>query len=156
MVTLENDLNRFSPTESCRIIDDGISFDEFDDNDSALLIDDGQFEMISSSLSDEEHSSDQIEEIFQTKNKEKLIDFAKSFGLFEIRYRKQIWPLLIDSSSSSSSSNFNDEFDQNQIISHRFYKQVRLDVERTLLRFPPSKSKLIKTKNLPMFFKRFD
>lgn len=135
MVTLEDDLNRFSPTESCRIIDDGISFDEFDDNDSALLIDDGQFEMISSSLSDEEHSSDQIEEIFQTKNKEKLIDFAKSFGLFEIRYRKQIWPLLID---SSSSSNFNDEFDQNQIISHRFYKQVRLDVERTLLRFPPN------------------
>lgn len=28
--------------------------------------------------------------------------------------------------------------DQEQIQSHRFYGQVRLDVERTLKRFPPS------------------
>ena len=110
MVTLDDNLNRFplpqSSSSSCRTFDE-FFFDESDDNDSALLMDDGQFELISpSSLSDDENlflstknSSDQIEEYFQTKNKEKLIDFAKSFGLFDIRYRKQIWPLLIDSPS---------------------------------------------------------
>jgi hypothetical protein len=35
--------------------------------------------------------------------------------------------------------------DNNQIESHRFYGQVRMDVERTLKRFPPSrKKKLLK------------
>jgi hypothetical protein len=29
--------------------------------------------------------------------------------------------------------------DKNQIESHRYYGQVRMDVERTLKRFPPSK-----------------
>jgi len=31
--------------------------------------------------------------------------------------------------------------DNNQIESHRFYGQVRMDVERTLKRFPPSRKK---------------
>ena len=30
--------------------------------------------------------------------------------------------------------------DKNQIESHRYYGQVRMDVERTLKRFPPSRN----------------
>lgn len=122
MVTLENDRN-LSPMENfSRKFDNddeddedeyqsNLPSDESDDNDSALM-DDAQSEVISSSmitngsssLSDDEHllipsknTSDHIEEFLQEKNKEKLIEYAKSFGLFDIRYRKQIWPLLIDS-----------------------------------------------------------
>ena len=45
------------------------------------------------------------------------------------------------------------ETDESMTNQLRFYKQVRLDVERTLLRFPPSKSKLEKTKSFSMFLK---
>lgn len=80
------------------------------DGDSALM-EDAQSETVSSSitttgsssLSDDENLSnshktqiDQIEQILSTKNKEKLVRFAKSSGFADIRYRKEIWPRIID------------------------------------------------------------
>ncbi|CAF0892378.1 unnamed protein product [Adineta steineri] len=135
------------------------------DNDSALM-DDAHSEIISSSittngslsLSDDENfliinktKTDRIEKFLFKKNKEKLQKYAKMNGLINKFYRQQIWPLLINSPSYCSV-----EFDQTkkiyfcpndyyaadktQIESHRYYGQVRMDVERTLKRFPPNYS----------------
>lgn len=135
------------------------------DGDSALM-EDAQSETVSSSitttgsssLSDDENLSnshktqiDQIEQILSTKNKEKLVRFAKSSGFADIRYRKEIWPRIIDAprccpvefDSSRNQFVVTNKFyaaEQTQIESHRFYGQVRIDVERTIKRFPPNYS----------------
>jgi hypothetical protein len=86
------------------------------DNDSALM-EDAHSETISSStttngslsLSDDENfiiinktKSDRIEKFLKKKNKQKLIKYAKLSGLINIRNRKQIWPLLINTPSYCS------------------------------------------------------
>lgn len=98
-------------------IDDGdLGYLDGSDDDSALM-EDTLSEPISSSvttsgsssLSDDEqvliqqrNQSEQIEELLQRRSKGKLIKCAKSFGLLDIRYRKQIWPLLINAPTYSS------------------------------------------------------
>ncbi|CAF4719177.1 unnamed protein product [Rotaria sp. Silwood1] len=135
------------------------------DHDSALM-EDAHSEVISSSiitngsssLSDDESfsmvfktKSDRIEEYLNKKNKDKLIKYAKKTGLINILYRKQIWPLVIHPPSYCTVEYDNNKklyfcpidyysADTNQIESHRFYGQVRIDVERTLKRFPPNYS----------------
>ena len=134
------------------------------DNDSALM-EDAHSETISSSvttngslsLSDDETFvfvnktlSDRINKCLRQKNQRKLIKYARLSGLMNRDLRKQIWPLLINVPSYCQvefDENKNEYFCTNdyfaagkdQIESHRFYGQVRLDVERTLKRFPPSK-----------------
>jgi hypothetical protein len=86
------------------------------DNDSALM-EDAHSEAISSSittngslsLSDDENfiiinktKSDRIEKFLKKKNKQKLIKYAKISGLITITYRKQIWPLFINTPSYCS------------------------------------------------------
>jgi len=86
------------------------------DNDSALM-EDAHSEAISSSittngslsLSDDENfiiinktKSDRIEKFLKKKNKQKLIKYAKISGLIHIKYRKQIWPLFINTPSYCS------------------------------------------------------
>jgi hypothetical protein len=135
------------------------------DNDSALM-EDAHSEAISSSittngsssLSDDDNNfiiinktkSDRIEKFLKKNNKQKLIRYAKVSGLVNIGLRKQIWPLFINAPSYCPVE-FDEKnklyfcpidyyaADKNQIESHRFYGQVRMDVERTLKRFPPSK-----------------
>ena len=83
------------------------------DNDSALM-EDAHSEVISSSittngsssLSDDENfliinktKSDRIEKFLRKKNKQKLLKYAKISGLINKSYRKQIWPLLINTPS---------------------------------------------------------
>ncbi len=96
------------------------------DNDSALM-EDAHSEAISSSittngslsLSDDENfiiinktKSDRIEKFLKKKNKQKLIKYAKLSGLINTIYRKQIWPLFINTPSYCSV-----EFDEkNQIF----------------------------------------
>ncbi|CAF0923151.1 unnamed protein product [Rotaria sordida] len=135
------------------------------DNDSALM-EDALSEVISSSiitngsssLSDDENfliisktKSDRIKELLNKKNKRQLIKYAKKTGLINILYRKQIWPLVIRPPSYCTIEYDNNNklyfcpinyyaADKNQIESHRYYGQVRMDVERTLKRFPPNYS----------------
>ena len=87
------------------------------DNDSALM-EDAQSEVISSSMTTNGSSSfsedeqffivnknpsqkiqNLIEEFFKKKNQDKLVRYAKAFGLLNRSYRKQIWPLLINTPS---------------------------------------------------------
>lgn len=95
-----------------------LTFDEFyesnansdSENDSALM-EDAHSEVISSSittngsssLSDDENcsiifktKSERIEKLLNKKNKRKLMQCAKTIGLVDVSYRKQIWPLLIN------------------------------------------------------------
>jgi hypothetical protein len=135
------------------------------DNDSALM-EDAHSEAISSSittngsssLSDDDNfiiinktKSDRIEKFLKKNNKQKLIKYAKVSGLVNIGLRKQIWPLFINTPSYCpvEFDEKNKVFfcpidyyaaDKNQIESHRYYGQVRMDVERTLKRFPPNYS----------------
>ncbi|CAF1129133.1 unnamed protein product [Adineta ricciae] len=142
---------------------DGNSSDS--DHDSAVM-EDAHSELISSSittngslsLSDDENflvvtktKCDRIEKYLVKNNIEKLQKYAKMNGLISESYRQQIWPLLIHFPTYCPV-----EFDQvnrkyscpidyyaadkNQIESHRYYGQVRMDVERTLKRFPPNYS----------------
>ncbi|UJR16357.1 hypothetical protein I4U23_003260 [Adineta vaga] len=141
------------------------SSDSDSDHDSALM-EDAHSEMISSSittngslsLSDDENflivtknKSDRIEKYLMKNNKEKLQKYAKMNGLITKSYRQQIWPLLIpcptycpvDFDQINKKYSCRIDFyaaDKNQIESHRYYGQVRMDVERTLKRFPPNYS----------------
>ena len=85
-----------------------------------------------------------------------LISHAKSSGFITNLCRKSAWTLLIDPPSdddysagrflcddSRSSSRISvPSIDQQQIESHQYYEQVRMDVIRTLKRFPPSKHRV--------------
>ena len=134
------------------------------ENDSALM-EDAHSEAISSSittngsssLSDDDNfiiinktKSDRIEKFLKKNNRQKLIKYAKLSGLVKVGLRKQIWPLFINAPSycpvefEEKNKLFVCPIDyyaasKDQIESHRFYGQVRMDVERTLKRFPPSK-----------------
>ncbi|CAF5226451.1 unnamed protein product, partial [Rotaria magnacalcarata] len=81
----------------------------------------------------------------------KLIKCAKITGLINELYRKQIWPLILNAPSYCTVEYDNNNklyfcpidyysADKEQIQSHRYYGQVRMDVERTLKRFPPNYS----------------
>ena len=98
-------------------IDDGDLGSLDDSDEDSALMEDALSEPISSSvttsgsssLSDDEqvliqqrNHSEQLEELLQRRSKGKLIKCAKSFGLVDIRYRKQIWPLLINAPTYSS------------------------------------------------------
>ncbi|CAF3234202.1 unnamed protein product [Rotaria socialis] len=135
------------------------------ENDSALM-QDAHSEVISSSittngsssLSDDESfliisktKPQRIEKFLNRRNKRKLIKCAKITGLINELYRKQIWPLILNSPSYCTVEYDNNKklyfcpidyysADKEQIESHRYYGQVRMDVERTLKRFPPNYS----------------
>ncbi|CAF5189088.1 unnamed protein product, partial [Rotaria magnacalcarata] len=66
--------------------------------------------------------------------KTKLILYAKTAGFKNNIYRKQAWDLIIDTPSYDYS------IDQNLIESHEYYGQIKMDVIRTLKRFPPNYS----------------
>lgn len=141
-------------------------------NGSSSLSDDENFIIINKT------KSDRIEKFLRKKNKQKLIKYSKLSGLFNVTNRKQIWPLLINIPSYCpvefdetnkrffcpvdyysaglkiifiKSKYWLELLDKNQIESHRYYGQVRMDVERTLKRFPPSKNKLNLQKNFSKF-----
>ncbi|CAF1015674.1 unnamed protein product [Rotaria sordida] len=66
--------------------------------------------------------------------KRKLTSYAKISGFINNIYRKQAWNLLVHTSSDEYTT------DINQIESHQYYEQIKLDVIRTLKRFPPNYS----------------
>ncbi|CAF3556875.1 unnamed protein product [Rotaria sordida] len=66
--------------------------------------------------------------------KRKLTSYAKTSGFINNIYRKQAWNLLVHTSSDEYTT------DINQIESHQYYEQIKLDVIRTLKRFPPNYS----------------
>jgi hypothetical protein len=148
-----------------------------DSDDDSVLMEDTHSETISSSittngslsLSDDENfiiinktSSDRIIKFLRKKNKQKLSKYAKLSGLITTDLRQQIWPLLITTPPYSpvefneTTKRFfctNDYYaaDKDQIESHRYYGQVRMDVERTLKRFPPSNNTNPFRENLYIF-----
>jgi hypothetical protein len=132
-------------------------------NGSSSLSDDDNFIIINKT------KSDRIVKFLKKNNRQKLIKYAKVSGLVNIGLRKQIWPLFInpplycpvefdennrlffcpiDYYAAGRGVLFLGKIifeilDKNQIESHRYYGQVRMDVERTLKRFPPSKKQTI-------------
>ncbi|CAF3462438.1 unnamed protein product [Rotaria socialis] len=66
--------------------------------------------------------------------KRKLIFYAQTSGFKNNVYRKQAWDLIVDTPSYDYS------IDQNLIESHQYYEQIKMDVIRTLKRFPPDYS----------------
>ena len=90
-------------------------------------------------------------QIRKTQLEKKLISCAKKTGFINNTYRKQAWKLLINTSDDEQyirgnlqidlitlGSVFRGFLDQQQLKSHQYYEQTRLDVIRTLKRFPPS------------------
>ncbi|CAF1121496.1 unnamed protein product [Rotaria sp. Silwood1] len=72
--------------------------------------------------------------IKQKNVKKKLISYAKTSGFINNIYRKQAWTLLVRTSPDEYST------DNDQIQSHQYYEQIKMDVIRTLKRFPPNYS----------------
>ena len=89
-----------------------------------------------------------------------LISHAKASGFINNLCRKSAWTLLIDPPTDGDYSAgiflgaetpsltrrriSLSSIDQQQIESHQYYEQVRMDVIRTLKRFPPSKHRALR------------
>ncbi|UJR30127.1 hypothetical protein I4U23_017668 [Adineta vaga] len=81
---------------------------------------------------------DQLKTLFDRHLKKnelekKLISYAKKTGFINNIYRKQAWKVLINSSDNEHYSS-----DKKQLESHQYFEQTKLDVIRTLKRFPPN------------------
>ncbi|CAF1111409.1 unnamed protein product [Adineta ricciae] len=74
-------------------------------------------------------------QIRKTELEKNLISYARKTGFINNTYRKQAWNLLINTSDDEQYTQ-----DQQQLKSHQYYEQTRLDVIRTLKRFPPNYS----------------
>lgn len=90
-----------------------------------------------------ESERNSIENLIEQYNREdsskdelvhQLESYARLFGFINNTCRKQTWNLLTHSTDGSYST------DENLIEKHQYYEQVRLDVIRTLKRFPPNYS----------------
>lgn len=79
-------------------------------------------------------------------NKFLLKKLAKSkYGLLNNRIRKKAWPILIENSLLND-INFYKKLTQDDVMMYRDFNQVKLDVVRTLKRFPPQISNDLRAK----------
>ncbi|CAF3208224.1 unnamed protein product [Rotaria sp. Silwood2] len=101
-----------------------VNNDDNSENESVLVIDK------ITSLFDRYHGKT----IKEKYVKKKLIFYARTSGFINNIYRKQAWDLLVHTSPEEYST------DKNQIESHQYYDQIKMDVIRTLKRFPPNYS----------------
>ena len=110
------------------------------DENKTLLNLDGLKRGKLSKLENTEYSAENLKELRQMA--------LDKYGFMNKKFRRKAWPILILSSTEHARSldkymesciNQFNQISESQIKSHVYYNQVKLDVIRTLKRFPPGK-----------------
>jgi len=84
---------------------------------------------------------------FKPENRNVLKELAiQRYGLINNKFRKKAWKLLIFDEIENDTDQFLNDNDQHIIKSHQYYNQIKLDVVRTLKRFPPEISDALRSK----------